>query len=178
LRDRLDDLSLLVDVLLNRIVESRKLVRAIRFDSEALSVLGSYDWPGNVRELENVIERLAINAPRTGVVSGIDVSLDLETNGFAQTDEHREIILAKRIRCLTNTGVSVRHLSKRQELDLYLQELAYVGGDVTKAARRLGIKRTTLHMRIKRLERTLGRHSTVEQLETSSPIVARSRHNG
>ena len=151
LRDRLDDLSLLVDVLLNRIVESRKLVRAIRFDSEALSVLGSYDWPGNVRELENVIERLAINAPRTGV----DVSLDLETNGFAQTDEHREIILAKRIRCLTNTGVSVRHLSKRQELDLYLQELAYVRGDVTKAARRLGIKRATLHMRIKRLEMKL-----------------------
>jgi DNA-binding NtrC family response regulator len=59
LRDRFDDLPLLVDVLLNRIVESGKLVRAIRFDSEALSVLRSYCWPGNVRELENVIERLA-----------------------------------------------------------------------------------------------------------------------
>lgn len=30
--------------------------------------------------------------------------------------------------------MSVRHLSKRQELDLYLQELAQVGGDVTKDA--------------------------------------------
>jgi len=38
---------------------------------------------------------------------------------------------------------------------LYLRELAQVGGDVTKAARRLGIKRTTLHMRIKRLEAKL-----------------------
>ncbi|HEY4425157.1 MAG TPA: sigma-54 dependent transcriptional regulator [Pyrinomonadaceae bacterium] len=161
LRDRLDDLPLLVDVLLNRIVESGKLVRAISFDSEALRVLRSYSWPGNVRELENVIERLAINASRTGVISGADVSLDLEVNGFAQSDEHREIILAKRLRCLTKSGVSVRHLSKRQELDLYLQELVQVGGDVTKAARRLGIKRTTLHMRIKRLERTLARSSTV-----------------
>jgi DNA-binding NtrC family response regulator len=106
-----------------------------------------------------VIERLAVNAPRTGVICGAEVSLDLEVNGFAQADEHREIILAKRLRCLTNNGVSVRHLSKRQELDLYLQELGRVGGDVTKAARRLGIKRTTLHMRIKRLERTLSRHS-------------------
>lgn len=159
LRDRFDDLPLLVDVLLNRIVESGKLVRAIRFDSEALSVLRSYSWPGNVRELENVIERLAINASRTGVVSGADVSLDLEVNGFAQSDEHREIILAKQLRCLTHSGVSVRHLSKRQELDLYLRELAQVRGDVTKAARRLGIKRTTLHMRIKRLESTLARHS-------------------
>lgn len=160
LRDRLDDLSLLIDVLLNRIVESGKLVRKIRFDSEAVSVLRSYDWPGNVRELENVIERLAINAAPTCVVSSVDVSLDLETNGFDQSDEHREIILAKGLRCLTNGGVTVRHLSKRQELSLYLQELAQVGGDVTKAARRLGIKRTTLHMRMKRLERTLSRSTT------------------
>src|SRR5215211_4426665 len=64
LRDRLDDLPLLVDVLLDRIVERGKLVRTIRFDSEALSVLRSYPWPGNVRELENVIERFAITAVR------------------------------------------------------------------------------------------------------------------
>jgi len=161
LRDRLDDLPLLVDVLVNRILESGKLGRAIRFDSEALSVLRGYSWPGNVRELENVIERLAINA-RISVVSDADVRLDIEVNGFARSDEQREIILTKGLRCLTNSGVSVRHLSKLQELDLYLQELAQAGGDVTKAARRLGIKRTTLHMRIKRLEKKLtsGFHST------------------
>ena len=152
LRERMDDLPLLVDVLLNRIVESRKLVRAIRFDSEALSVLRNYAWPGNVRELENVIERLAINAPRSGVLYRADVSLDLEANGFAQYDGHREIILAKRLHCLSDTRTAVRHMSKRQELDLYLRELAETGGDVTKAARRLGIKRTTLYMRMKRLE--------------------------
>lgn len=155
LRDRLDDLPLLVDVLIDQLVERGKLVHAIRFDSEALNVLRSYVWPGNVRELENVIERLAINAPRTGIVCRVDVSLDLELNGFAESEGHREMILAKRLRCLTNSGVSVRHLSKRQELDLYVQEVAKVGGDVTKAARRLGIKRTTLHMRIKRLQQKL-----------------------
>lgn len=149
-----------MDVLLNRIIESGKLSRTIRFDSEAVNVLRSYTWPGNVRELENVIERLAINAHRTCMVSATDVSLDLEINGFAQCDEHREIIIAKRLRCLANSRVSARHLSKRQELDLYIQELRRVGGDVTKAARRLGIKRTTLHMRIKRLERTLSGLST------------------
>jgi len=164
LRDRLDDLPLLIDVLLNRIVESGKLVRTIRFDSEAVSVLRSYHWPGNVRELENVIERLAINAAPTCAVSSVDVRLDLEANGFDRSDEHQEIILAKRLRCLTTSGVTVRHLSKRQELDLYLQELAHVGGDVTKAARRLGINRTTLHMRIKRLERTLSRSTALESL--------------
>lgn len=62
------------------------------------------------------------------------------------------MLLSKRLRCLSNSGVLVRHLVKHQELDLYLRELAQVGSDVTKAARRLGIKRPTLHMRIKRLE--------------------------
>lgn len=155
LRDRLDDLPLLVDLFLNRILQSGKFIRTIRFDSESLSALRSYAWPGNVRELENVIERLAINAPRTGIVSRADVSLDLEVNGFLQSDEHREVLLAKRLRCLTSSGVSVRHMSKRQEFDLYLQELLNVGGDVTKAARRLGLKRTTLYMRMKRLEAKL-----------------------
>ena len=174
LRDRLDDLPLLVDVLLNRIVENAKNVRAIRFDSGALSVLQRYAWPGNVRELENVIERLVVNAPRSGLVSCADVSLDLEINGFAPSGNQREIILAKRVRCLTNSGVAVRHLSKRQELDLYLEELAQVGGDVTKAARRLGIKRTTLHMRIKRLERTVKRPAPFEPV-TESAINCRHR---
>jgi sigma-54 dependent transcriptional regulator, flagellar regulatory protein len=152
LRERLDDLPLLVDVLVNRLLETAKLVRALHFDSEALSVLRGYPWPGNVRELENVIERLAINAPRTGLVSGAAVSFDLEVNGFVDSGERREVILSSGLRCLSNSGVSVRYLSKHQELDLYLRELAQVGGDVAKAARRLGIKRTTLHMRIKRLE--------------------------
>jgi two-component system, NtrC family, response regulator PilR len=152
LRDRLDDLPLLVDVFLNRIVESGKVVRAIRFDSEAVSVLRSYAWPGNVRELENVIERLGVNAPRTGFISGAAVSLDLEGNGFVESSEPREFVLFKRLRCLTSNGATIRQMCKRQELDFYLQELAQVGGDITKAARRLGIKRTTLYMRIKRLE--------------------------
>src|ERR1044072_5392026 len=50
LRDRLDDLPLLVDVMLNRIVESGKRLRTIRFDSEAVSVLRTYDWPGKDRK--------------------------------------------------------------------------------------------------------------------------------
>ena len=48
--------------------------------------MGSYAWPGNVRELENVIERLAING-QTGLISGVDVSFDLEVNGFGESDE-------------------------------------------------------------------------------------------
>lgn len=156
LRDRLDDLTLLIDVLLNRLVDSTKLVRPLSFDSEALVLLQNYSWPGNVRELENLIERLAINPPGTGLVSGADISFALELNGSGEPDEPREIILSKGLNCLRNSRVTtLRLLHKRQELDLYLTELAQVGGNLTKAARRLGINRSTLHMRIKRLEMKL-----------------------
>jgi len=162
LRDRLDDLPLLIDVLLNRL-DSTKLVRPLRFESEALALLQNYSWPGNVRELENLIERLAINPPGTGLVSGADISFALELNRSGESDEAREIILSKGLNCLSNSRASiVRHLHKRQELDLYITELTQVGGNLTKAARRLGINRSTLHMRIKRLEMKLGSLSQVE----------------
>jgi DNA-binding NtrC family response regulator len=163
LRDRLDDLPLLIDVLLNRLVDSTKLVRPLSFDSEALALLQNYSWPGNVRELENLIERLAINPPGAGLVSGTDISFALELTGSGESDESRKIILSKVLNCLRNRRAStVRHLHKRQELDLYLTELAQVGGNLTKAARRLGINRSTLHMRIKRLEMKLGSLPQVE----------------
>ena len=155
LRDRLDDLPLLIEALLNKYVDRSKLVRALRFDSDALSLLQNYSWPGNVRELENLIERLAIDVPPTGVVSAADLSFDVEFNSLTESDKPREFILSSRLNCLNNSAASVRHLLNRQELDSYLRELAQVGGDLTKAARRLGLKRTTLHMRIKRLETKL-----------------------
>lgn len=156
LRDRLDDLPLLIDVLLNRLVDSTKLARPLSFDSEALVLLQNYSWPGNVRELENLIERLAINPPGTSLVSGADISFALELNGSGEFNDSREIILSKGLSCLRHSrATTVRQLHKRQELDFYLTELAQVGGNLTKAARRLGINRSTLHMRIKRLEMKL-----------------------
>lgn len=155
LRDRVGDLPLLIDALLNRFIDGSNLVRALRFDSDALGLLQNYSWPGNVRELENLIERLTVNASPTGFVSAAELSFDLESDGLTVLNEARDIILSKGLNCLNTSGASVRHLLKRQELDSYLKELAQVGGDVTKAARRLGLKRTTLHMRIKRLETKL-----------------------
>ena len=163
LRDRLDDLPLLIDILLNRLIDRAELVRPLSFDSEAFALLQNYSWPGNVRELENLIERLAINRSGTGLVSGAEIIFALELNGSGESGESREIILSKGLRCLRNSRVTaMRHLHKRQELDLYLTELAQVGGNLTKAARRLGINRSTLHMRIKRLEMKLGSLPPVE----------------
>ncbi len=59
LRERLDDLPLLVGHLLRRLGEkNRKVVRGV--SPAFLERLSSYSWPGNVRELENVLERALI----------------------------------------------------------------------------------------------------------------------
>ena len=61
LRERLDDLPVLIEHLVQR--QGPSAGRAIRFDPSAMSCLARNRWPGNVRELSNLLERLAILFP-------------------------------------------------------------------------------------------------------------------
>ena len=61
LRDRLDDLPLLIEHLLERQAQGAR--QRIRLDKDALACLARNAWPGNVRELANLLERLAILFP-------------------------------------------------------------------------------------------------------------------
>lgn len=63
LRDRLDDMPLLVETFLTQTADqSRSKVK--RLTDRALEQLKKYPWPGNVRELKNLLERLAILTPK------------------------------------------------------------------------------------------------------------------
>jgi transcriptional regulator with GAF, ATPase, and Fis domain len=166
LRDRIEDLPLLINMLLKRFSNQSNAECQLRFDSEALKLLCSHGWPGNVRELENIVERLALTIGDKGIISGPDVRCDLELNGLADSrphpeveladeDEHREVTISRRLKCLNRTVESVDQY-KRQELELYLRHVAQVGGNLAEAARQLNMKRTTLHMRIKSLRRKGG----------------------
>lgn len=153
LRNHIEDLPVLIDTILKKLHANSRLPVSLRFKTAALRLLSDYSWPGNVRELENVIERLANNTIEIGVVSAADVKIDLKHNGWSEhDDEPREIILSKGLKCFNEGSVAVRHLSRRDELEVYLKALDESEGDLSKAARRLGIKRTTMYMRIKRLQ--------------------------
>src|SRR5258706_9723758 len=59
LRERADDMPLLVEFLIERYAtKPGKRIRKI--SRSALTLFQTYDWPGNIRELQNVIERAAI----------------------------------------------------------------------------------------------------------------------
>ena len=61
LRQRRNDIPLLVDYFINKFAEENEKP-PLRMTPEALRPLMDYDWPGNVRELENVIERAVVLA--------------------------------------------------------------------------------------------------------------------
>ena len=61
LRERLDDIPLLVEHVLKRLQERR--LPAKTFSRETVNRLLRYDWPGNVRELEHVIEQTVVTTP-------------------------------------------------------------------------------------------------------------------
>jgi len=62
LRERREDIALLVDRLLQQVV-SRHSGRLLVVASEVRRALVEYDWPGNARELVNVLERAVVLAP-------------------------------------------------------------------------------------------------------------------
>ena len=141
LRERREDIPLLASRVLARM--ARTLARPARTLSEdALDALLSYDWPGNVRELANVIERAAMICPAETVGSE-HIAMPL----------HRPSRTPKEC---TPAGESASRLDLPTQLDdIERRELSMAltkcSGNKAEVARMLGIQRTTLYYRLKRL---------------------------
>jgi DNA-binding NtrC family response regulator len=125
LRERREDIPLLVENCL-RNYETETGIRAPEVSEEALARLGDYDWPGNVRELENVVERAALYATHGSI--GLDC-LPARLLG-------RETAAPRSDGFLPLSDMIERHID---------EVLAHTGGNVTAAARILGVSRRTLH---------------------------------
>ncbi len=130
LRERMDDLPLLVNHFIARFNETlgRKVVR---FSPEAYDLLTKYDWPGNVRELENVVEH-------SFVLSGQDVIAPE--------------CLPERIRKPVKAG-KVKPLStiKGAEREIIVAVLKKHNRSRAKAAAELGMNPSTLWRKMKKL---------------------------
>ena len=85
LRERRDDIPLLVDHILKRL-KRRGLDRVRAVSPEAMRCLIDYPWPGNVRELENVLERGAV-CSRGAVLSAADLSEEVREHSRPRKEE-------------------------------------------------------------------------------------------
>ncbi len=132
LRDRKEDISLLVKYFLNKFNRNS----AVSLNEEALGMLMSYGWPGNVRELESVIERASV-LRRGDIITPEDLpdKLKKERGGI------ESLILN-----LPDEGIALEDLEK----SLIVKALEKHKGNQTRAAEYLGITRPTLIYRMEK----------------------------
>jgi transcriptional regulator with PAS, ATPase and Fis domain len=132
LRDRLDDVPLLVDYFLDHF--NRKMNRNVQgTEPDFLDALTAYGWPGNIRELRNAIER--------AVILGSSPSLSVRDLPAEVVSRHGP-----------ETSFTVRLGSSGSEVEreLLFRTVEYVGGNKARAADILGMSRGTLYNRLKR----------------------------
>jgi formate hydrogenlyase transcriptional activator len=130
LRERPEDIPLLVRYFAQK-YSQRMDKRIETIPADALAALSKYHWPGNIRELENLIERSVIlsHGPDLRVPLG-----ELKVRNTAPSDGEATLEAAER-----------RHILRA------LEETDWIIGGASGAAARLGMKRTTLQSRIKKL---------------------------
>ena len=145
LRDRPEDIPLLVECFLERLGAKRKLTQ------EALETLMSYDWPGNVRELQNCIERMV--AMNSGpLLQTADLPSALQTHLEARRSLPVSAAAAGAGHSTTRPQVTSQSgIIPLTEMEKHAIQhaLEYTKGDRVMAAYLLGIGRTTLYRKLK-----------------------------
>jgi two-component system, NtrC family, response regulator HydG len=142
LRERKEDLLSLAEFFFSKCrAEQKKKIKSI--DSKVMDFLLSYDYPGNIRELRNIIERLVVLADN-GCVSEKDLpdyagnsneSLVIQA-GFQDDPEAPEEIKP------------LKDFKRRFEAEYIRKALVSCGGNMTEAAKLLGISRRQLFNKV------------------------------
>src|SRR5271165_2418555 len=130
LRDRRDDIPLLVNFFVSRL--SRKMQKHIQsIPKEAMEALTNAPWPGNIRELENFIERAVI------LTQGSELRVPL-----------------KELKKPSVAGTTPRSTFEDAERQAIIEALKAAAGKISGpggAAEQLGLKRTTLQNKMRKL---------------------------
>jgi DNA-binding NtrC family response regulator len=138
LRDRKDDLLLLLDAFLQELATERGGdVKAL--SSEAMDAVMVYDWPGNVRELQNALEHAVV----------LTRSNSIEPTALPEriTRRKKEPLVAERVQANPSLDVIERAY--------IMWVLQAEGGNKTRAAEVLGIDPSTLYRKLSRYEETM-----------------------
>ena len=129
LRERIEDIPTMAQYLLNKVAAD--LGRGeLHLDQSSVEALQAYSWPGNIRELRNVIERAVLLSDQKNITLN-----DLHFDGHAQVGTP-----------FLDTRLTLVELEK-QHIERVLNEER---GRVEKAAKRLGIPRSSLYQKIKK----------------------------
>jgi len=127
LRERKNDIGLLAEYFLRRFANETGGEPKTLSD-EAMDILKDFNFPGNVRELKNIMERANIYCEKS-VIGASDLSLYLPQGKMA-------------------AGPDLKTAAENFEIDYIKSALYKSDGNVTEAARRLGIERSHLYKKM------------------------------
>lgn len=135
LRERSQDIPLLVDALIKKI-NSKLDTNIKKVSSKAIELMQNYFWPGNVRELENLLER-AINLADMNREDSISVKHfpHLVENTYFQNNQ-------------SPTPATLSESVQRLEKQLIIQALKKTNGNKVQAAKMLGIYTSALYRKL------------------------------
>jgi len=133
LRERREDIPLLTRYFVQK--HAQRMGRTIdNIPTSAMEALTRYDWPGNIRELQNVLER--------SVILTHGNTLQIATSDVGQTSGSS---------ALSPRGPKTSQATERQAIIKALEDAKGQVGGPDGAAARLGMKRTTLQSRMRKL---------------------------
>jgi transcriptional regulator with PAS, ATPase and Fis domain len=159
LRARIDDVPDLVKHFLDKYCSLHgKQVQGIT--DRAMTMLRTYQWPGNIRELGNMIERGVILARQGGIIEAFQlfphlddqetVATDIPAAGAPELDDFDQGA-ALSLEALADQLLGEGCELARLETVLIERAMERAGGNVSRAAKLLGLSRATLDYRLKKL---------------------------
>lgn len=146
LRTRPSDIPLLIK---QRLLHEQQLTTnhvAFQIDEPALKALTAYEWPGNVRQLHNIISRLTARVNANALITEADVSSQLPH----ETIEEGALILPNAARLLLPNEDLFAYVARVQLLAI--NAAMQSEKNHTLAAKRLGYRRTSLAVLMRKLE--------------------------
>ena len=152
LRERKEDIPLLAEFFVKKIC-AREGIPEKRLHPDTLKMLTEYSWPGNIRELENFIERLVILCD-SQEISPEDLNLGPLKEDFLSKKEasQTELLLSQGIHLphLTEAGIKLPQVLREVEIFYLKKALELAKGVKSRAAKLLGLNRTTFLEKLKK----------------------------
>jgi len=142
LRDRIDDLPLLVATFLEGFAKHNQHQTIKKMADDAIDLLCQYAWPGNVRELKNLVERLAIMVAKDLIEAG---DLPAPYNPACDTDQP---VVDSRLLSID----SFKEAKKAFEKEFIRKKLEENKNNVTRTAESIGVGRSYLHKKLKEIK--------------------------
>ena len=137
LSDRVSDIPLLIKYFSKKISESYN-IQELEIDENDTYIL-SHSWQGNVRELRNLIERIAILQPDTSEKISNIVKESLKSGNFDKRMSEN------------NLSVPLKEAREKFEKEYLTIQLKKFNGNISKAAKFVGMERSALHRKLKGL---------------------------